>query len=105
MMTNGGGQLGDRIILDVAAIGGTNSLFGFTGGTVIGGTEIGGSCPAGLPPSSDAACATLIVSGTVPSTTPLPATLPLMGSGLLGLWAYLRRRKAQPKEPFGMVGG
>ncbi len=40
------------IILDVAANGGDNSLVGFTGGTVLAGTEFGGYCANGGIPSS-----------------------------------------------------
>jgi hypothetical protein len=93
---NGSGHpCNNWVILDVDATGGTTSLVGFTGGTVLAGTEYGGVCAeGGIPSSPSESCASAIVSG---SATPLPATLPLLVTGFGGLWAILRKRK----EPLG----
>jgi len=79
------------IDVDTAAYNGATSLIGFDGGTIVGGAEYGGECSTS-PPSSGATCATLIGS-TATSTTPLPGALPLLATGLVGLWGCFRRRR------------
>jgi hypothetical protein len=87
-------------ILDVDATGGKTSLVGFTGGTIIGGLEFSGSCDGPTGPTSDETCG---IISSASSATPLPASLPLLGSGLLGLWACVRRRKAKREVCCGAV--
>lgn len=85
----------NRIYLFVAANGGATSLVGFSGGTVLYGKEFGGECNT-TPPASGLTCADFINST---STTPLPATLPLLGAGFAGLWALRKvTRKGAAKS-------
>jgi hypothetical protein len=97
------------VVLFIGATG-VNSLSGWTSATVasasvLGGMEIGDSCTlaGGNPSSPGETCIHVVLSGTPPSTTPLPATLPLLGTGVLGLWACIRRRKALLKRSFDKV--
>ena len=91
-----------------------NGLFTVTpGGTVtqLGNTlfnAIGTSVAAALAPSGNNYSVThlytIVATGagsalsTITLSTPLPGALPLFATGLLGLWALRRKRKAAPAE-------
>jgi hypothetical protein len=90
-----------------------NGLFTTTGATVtqLGNTlfnAIGTSVAAALAPSGNNYSVThlytIVATGTgsalstITLSTPLPGALPLFATGLLGLWALRRRRKASPEK-------
>ena len=90
-----------------------NGLFTTTGATVtqLGNTlfnAIGTSVSAALAPSGNNYSVThlytIVATGTgsalstITLATPIPGALPLFATGLLGLWALRRRRKAAPAE-------
>jgi hypothetical protein len=90
-----------------------NGLFTTTGATVtqLGNTlfnAIGTSVAAALAPSGNNYSVThlytIVATGTgsalstITLATPLPGALPLFATGLLGLWALRRKRKAAPAE-------
>jgi hypothetical protein len=56
--------------------------------------------------ASAAVSSATISSGEVnPSPVPIPGTLPLLASGLVGLWAYGRNRKGQNQGPASAPAG
>ena len=90
-----------------------NGLFTTTGATVtqLGNTlfnAIGTSVAAALAPSGNNYSVThlytIVATGagsalsTITLATPLPGALPLFATGLLGLWALRRKRKAAPAK-------
>ena len=90
-----------------------NGLFTTTGATVtqLGNTlfnAIGTSVAAALAPSGNNYSVThlytIVATGagsalsTITLSTPIPGALPLFATGLLGLWALRRKRKAAPAE-------
>jgi len=90
-----------------------NGLFTTTGATVtqLGNTlfnAIGTSVAAALAPSGNNYSVThlytIVATGagsalsTITLATPIPGALPLFATGLLGLWALRRKRKAAPAE-------
>ena len=90
-----------------------NGLFTTTGATVtqLGNTlfnAIGTSVAAALAPSGNNYSVThlytIVATGTgsalstITLSTPLPGALPLFATGLLGLWALRRKRKAAPAK-------
>ena len=90
-----------------------NGLFTTTGATVtqLGNTlfnAIGTSVAAALAPSGNNYSVThlytIVATGTgsalstITLATPIPGALPLFATGLLGLWALRRRRKASPEK-------
>ena len=90
-----------------------NGLFTTTGATVtqLGNTlfnAIGTSVAAALAPSGNNYSVThlytIVATGTgsalstITLATPIPGALPLFATGLLGLWALGRRRKASPEK-------
>ena len=95
-----------------------NGLFTTTGATVtqLGNTlfnAIGTSVAAALAPSGNNYSVThlytIVATGagsalsTITLSTPIPGALPLFATGLLGLWALRRKRKAAPAKSLDQV--